>query len=1197
MSTEDLRLRTTDPLSEEDIAQLAGLGLRVVDRLPDGGYRVRGSTAAGRDDVLALANIREVSAFDPVEKLDPALAAEVTGAAVADAGALGDGGVAERPVDVLVTLDQDVDTGETTTALGGIGDVEGATARRAVVHTTTGRLADLAAVPGVLRAEVLPDVTTQNNIARGLTRAEPISTTLGLDGSGEIVGVADSGLDTGVPATVLADFAGRVVNIRATVTKLPADGADLNNHGTHVCGSIAGNGANSNGTLRGMAPGARLTVLSMGPNNSTGLSVPADLVTGVFTDAYADGARIHSNSWGSNNNLGKYTAFAEDVDDFVFHHPDMLVVIAAGNSGPGASTVSAPGTAKNCLTVGAAESVRPLPAAISINPNLQDADHNPATPKVNVPLTLNGVAGQADNADDIATFSSRGPVNDTGDTRTKPDIVAPGSFILSCRSTVSTADRGPDGLAHDSTIDSFYADDADGVATHAEAVGRGLPGGPFFGTWNETTPPAPAGSGPLAQQNYFYDSGTSMATPITSGGVAILRQYLRQRRGVANPSAALMKAMIINAAAVPGGGSAAPDNTRGFGRLDVQQILNPPGTGQQSFSDDVQLAVATGDIRSMSVTVADPAQPLRITLVWTDRPGKGLQNRLYLRVLPPGGGAAIDGDVTAFPTATNNVQRVHIAAPVAGTYTVQVHGLSVPFGIPALAPALRQDFALAISNGVGFSPKPVDVAEVVDHSGSMGFYGFMTPARERSKQLIDVLRINDRAGVVMFDHAAATVSPVVPIAGAATQDALTTAIDTITPAGATSIGAGLQQAVADLTAGGDPTHPQAIVLLSDGHENTPPWVGGGLTNSPPSWYGGADLTEALPSVPATTKVYTVSLGVAGDEVLLAGIAAARGGLFQSVHSAADNGKLHEIYVHLQALVGGEQVIAAGSDEVDGVGGLVAGPQDLVDITADRPELIGLLSPASPLGDAIRSARKLQNVHAAMVDDTVSSAAFVVSWHDPGRPVELVLTSPSAAVITAATPGNLVTRGSSYLMIRIDGPDPGEWTLRVGAGDEKGPHGYTWGVHAESPIGLEITPPTRTTGAGKLIVGARLVDPDQLTRSPRFTGTAVVPLISIDDVIIKHRDELARIDLDGKPDTPDLDPGLAKLPLLEQALVASGKPSLFPTRTSALNFRGRGTRTAGFATPVVGTSAVNVAVTGVTTGGHRFSRTARCDIPH
>ena len=190
-----------------------------------------------------------------------------------------------------------------------------------------------------------------------------MATTLGLDGDGEIVGVADSGLDTGVDdTTMLADFNGRTVNIRATVNKAAlgvADGADLNNHGTHVSGSILGDGGNSNGNLAGMAPAARLTMLAMGPNNSTGLNVPGDLTTGVFQDAYDDGARLHNNSWGSNNQLGVYTAFSEDVDLFVRDNPDILILIAAGNSGSAPSSVSAPGTAKNCLTVGAAESVRP----------------------------------------------------------------------------------------------------------------------------------------------------------------------------------------------------------------------------------------------------------------------------------------------------------------------------------------------------------------------------------------------------------------------------------------------------------------------------------------------------------------------------------------------------------------------------------------------------------------------------------------------------------------------------------------------------------------------------------------------------------------------------------------------------------------------------------------------------------------------
>ncbi len=110
--------------------------------------------------------------------------------------------------------------------------------------------------------------------------------------------------------------------------------------------------------------------------------------------------------------------------------------------------------------------------------------------------------------------------------------------------------------------------------------------------------------------------------------------------------------------------------------------------------------------------------------MWNDAPGSVLQNRLYLRVIPPGG-VAIDGDLTAFPNPTNNVQRVHIAAPVTGTYTLEVHGIEVLQGISAHLPAVRQDFSLAIINGLGFSPDEVDVCEVIDRSGSMGFFGYM----------------------------------------------------------------------------------------------------------------------------------------------------------------------------------------------------------------------------------------------------------------------------------------------------------------------------------------------------------------------------------------------------------------------------------------------------------------------------------------
>jgi hypothetical protein len=74
----------------------------------------------------------------------------------------------------------------------------------------------------------------------------------------------------------------------------------------------------------------------------------------------------------------------------------------------------------------------------------------------------------------------------------------------------------------------------------------------------------------------------------------------------------------------------------------------------------------------------------------------------------------IDGDVTAFPTVSNNVQRVHIDAPAPGLYTIEVHGLGVTYGIVSLLPQIRQDFALAVINSVGMSPNPVDIIHAID---------------------------------------------------------------------------------------------------------------------------------------------------------------------------------------------------------------------------------------------------------------------------------------------------------------------------------------------------------------------------------------------------------------------------------------------------------------------------------------------------
>src|SRR4029079_5506799 len=92
--------------------------------------------------------------------------------------------------------------------------------------------------------------------------------------------------------------------------------------------------------------------------------IPAAITT-IFADAYAKGARVHSNSWGGGE-PGVYDGQCRQLDQFVWDHPAMCIVVAAGNDGTDAhgdgqinlGSVTSPGTAKNCITVGACENLR-----------------------------------------------------------------------------------------------------------------------------------------------------------------------------------------------------------------------------------------------------------------------------------------------------------------------------------------------------------------------------------------------------------------------------------------------------------------------------------------------------------------------------------------------------------------------------------------------------------------------------------------------------------------------------------------------------------------------------------------------------------------------------------------------------------------------------------------------------------------------
>ena len=130
----------------------------------------------------------------------------------------------------------------------------------------------------------------------------------------------------------------------------------------------------------GIAPGAKVYFEDVMQNDSpdcnipgkvcakvSDMTLPVDLARELFMKPYSAGARIHLNSWGCKfirsgdkdervGQCNKYTARSRDVDKFMYENEDFLVVFAAGETGllDSEGGIAEPGTCKNCLTVGSA---------------------------------------------------------------------------------------------------------------------------------------------------------------------------------------------------------------------------------------------------------------------------------------------------------------------------------------------------------------------------------------------------------------------------------------------------------------------------------------------------------------------------------------------------------------------------------------------------------------------------------------------------------------------------------------------------------------------------------------------------------------------------------------------------------------------------------------------------------------------------
>jgi hypothetical protein len=202
--------------------------------------------------------------------------------------------------------------------------------------------------------------------------------------------------------------------------------------------------------------------------------------------------------------------------------------------------------------------------------------------------------------------------------------------------------------------------------------------------------------------SYFYNGGTSMATPLAAGAVALIRQYLRKER--LSPSASLVKAALIHTAlrkpyrytAVTG--STLCDFEQGWGHLNLKPFISEPDGLKMQFIDGQGLS--TGELKEYLFEVSDISLPFKATLVYTDYPGGSIINNLNLIVSTPNGkdyhGNQFSPPFDSDFDSGNNVETVYIPEPIAGQYKVTILANNVSEG--------PQDYSLAVSGGFGEPP-------------------------------------------------------------------------------------------------------------------------------------------------------------------------------------------------------------------------------------------------------------------------------------------------------------------------------------------------------------------------------------------------------------------------------------------------------------------------------------------------------------
>ncbi|MFN8109348.1 MAG: vWA domain-containing protein [Thermoleophilia bacterium] len=300
-------------------------------------------------------------------------------------------------------------------------------------------------------------------------------------------------------------------------------------------------------------------------------------------------------------------------------------------------------------------------------------------------------------------------------------------------------------------------------------------------------------------------------------------------------------------------------------------------------------------------------------------------------------------------------------------------------------------------------PPPVtrDVMVVFDRSGSMtepdaAGRAKIDAARDAASLFVQLVKssVGNRVGLTSFstgatnptDFAIQSVDPAHKLTLLGAPPFAGGLIGGLVPGGATSIGDGLERARQQFPAPG--ANPRAILLLTDGMQNTPPWVG--------------DVAGSLAGI----DVHAIGFGTDAniDGALLASLAGSHNGQFTRAESGL---ALEKFFSHAFG-----NIFEAG---------IISDPEYVLpaDVSTGTPQAFPVCG-----------------------EDAVT---VVIGWDDPGGQLAVAVTTPAGVTVTAATPGVEADTGRTWTFLRVplphDGERSGTWTVtpfRPGSGGELAP---------------------------------------------------------------------------------------------------------------------------------------------------------------